>query len=119
MTKVISIHEIELRAGVAAEEFEHFLTAEYLPGVAPMPPGWSVTHLKGDRAERVGKFAVLFEVASVEERDRFFPTSGEPSAVLQHWRQQRTAAQEALEEKMHTFAAEIGEIFTDYTVIAG
>ena len=119
MAKVISIHEIELRPGVAAEEFERFLTAEYLPGVAPMPPGWSVAYLKGDRAERSGKFAVLFEVDSVEERDRFFPSSGEPSAELQYWRGRRTAAQEALEEKMHTFAAEIGEIFTDYIVISG
>jgi len=119
MTKVISIHEIELHPGVTTEEFERFLTAEYLPGVAPMPPGCSVTYLKGDRAERAGKFAVLFEVESVEMRDRFFPSSGEPSAELQYWRGRRTAAQEALEEKMHTFAAEIGEIFTDYTVIAG
>ena len=46
------------------------------------------------------------------------PSSGEPSAELQYWRGLRTAAQEALEDKMHTFAAEIGEIFTDYTVIA-
>ena len=119
MTKVISIHEIELHPGVTTEEFERFLTAEYLPGVAPMPPGVSVAYLKGDRAERAGKFAVLFEVESVEVRDRFFPNSGEPSAELQYWRGRRTAAQEALEEKMHTFAAEIGEIFTDYTVIAG
>ena len=119
MTKVISIHEIELHPGVTTEEFERFLTAEYLPGVAPMPPGCSVTYLKGDRAERAGKFAVLFEVESVEMRDRFFPSSGEPSAELQYWRGRRTAAQEALEEKMHTFAAEIGEIFTDYTVIDG
>lgn len=119
MTKVISIHEIELRPGVTAEEFERFLTAEYLPGVAPMPPGWSVTYLKGDRAERAGKFAVLFEMDSVEVRDRFFPNSGELSTELQYWRGQRTAAQEALEDKMHILAAEIGEIFTDYTVIAG
>jgi hypothetical protein len=119
MTKVISIHEIELRPGITTEEFERFLTAEYLPGVAPMPPGWSVTYLKGDRAERAGKFAVLFEVDSVEMRDRFFPSSGEPSAELQHQHRLRTAAQAALEDKMHTLAAEIGEIFTDYTVIAG
>ena len=119
MTKVISIHEIELRPGVTTEEFERFLTAEYLPGVAPMPPGVSVAYLKGDRAERAGKFAVLFEVDSVELRDRFFPRSSEPSAELQYWRGRRTAAQEALEEKMHTFAAEIGEIFTDYIVISG
>jgi hypothetical protein len=119
MTKVISIHEIELRPGVTTEEFERFLTAEYLPGVAPMPPGSSATYLKGDRAERAGKFAVLFEMESVEMRDRFFPSSGEPSAELQHWRGRRTPAQEALEDKMHTLAAEIGEIFTDYIVIAG
>jgi len=84
-----------------------------------MPPGWSVAYLKGDRAERAGKFAVLFEADSVEVRDRFFPSSGEPSEELHYWRGLRTAAQEALEEKMHTLAAEIGEIFTDYTVIAG
>ena len=51
--------------------------------------------------------------------ERHFPASGEPSAELQHQHQLRTTAQVALEEKMHTFAAEIGEIFTDYTVIAG
>ena len=119
MTKVIAIHEIELRPGVTAEEFERFLTTEYLPGVAPLPDGWSVVYLRGDRGERAGKFAVLFEVGSVAKRDRYFPADGKPSAEVQQWRRQWTSAQVALEDKWHALAAETGEIFTDYAVIGG
>ena len=119
MAKVFGIHEVELRPGVTAEEFERFLTQEYIPGAAPLPAGWQVSYLKGNRGERVGKFAILFEIASVEDRDRLFTVGGEGSTEFQQWLQQQTAAQEALADKLSTFVTPPGETYTDYEVIAG
>ena len=119
MAKVFSTHELELRPGVTAEEFERFLTTEYMAGAAPLSAGWSVAYMKGNRGERAGKYAVVYEVASVEERDRYFPQAGEPSAEYEQWSQQRTADQQAIEEKLNSLATGHGKIFTDYTVIAG
>ena len=119
MAKVFSIHEVELRPGVTAEEFERFLKTEYMSGALPMPIGWSVAYLQGNRGIRAGKYVVLYEVASVEERDNFFPEAGTPSAKFHQYNQLRTTAQQALEEKMSTYVTASGESFTDYTVIAG
>jgi hypothetical protein len=118
MAKVFSIHEIELKPGVTEEEFEHFLTTEYRVGAAPLPAGWSVVFMKGNRGKRDSKYVIAYEVASVEERDRYFPKSGEPSAEFEQWVQQWTADQQAVDHKLNAFSTGQGEMFTDYTVIA-
>jgi hypothetical protein len=74
MAKVFGIHEIELRPGVTAEEFERFITE----AIAPLSPfqGWNFHLAKGDRGARTGKYALIFEIESVEARDRYAPKSG-------------------------------------------
>jgi hypothetical protein len=71
MPKVFGVREIELQPGVEPDEYERLFAEE----IAPLPelPGWKTHLLKGDRGARAGKYLILFEMDSVEARDRFFP----------------------------------------------
>ena len=114
MTKVFALHEIELRPGVSAEEFETFFTTEI--GFEPIYPGWWAQLLKANRGERVGKYLVMFEIESLAVRDRYFPSAGERSEEAQQFTQQHPEIA-ALFEKWSTLATLPGEIYTDYILV--
>jgi hypothetical protein len=109
MAKVIGIHEVELRPGAQAADLERFITEEFIPA-SQRVPGMQVSLLKADRGERVGKYVMLMEIESVETRDRYFPSSGEPSEAFQ--RAMPTAG--ALMEKLGALGS---STFTDYVVV--
>jgi hypothetical protein len=115
MAKVFGIHEIELRPGVTAEQFDQFMRDEVAS--APTQQVWTIHVLKGDRGMRDGKFAVVIEIESVETRDRLFPDpGGEPSPEAQ----QHLASVSALMEKWASLATgpgEPGTVWTDYVEI--
>jgi hypothetical protein len=77
MPKVFGLHEIELRPEADPAEYERYF-AEAV-ATQPMLQGWTVKLLRGDRGPRTGKFLVLYEIESVEARDRYFPNEGQPS----------------------------------------
>jgi hypothetical protein len=112
MAKVFGMHTIELRPGVKGEDFERFVEQEVL--TQPMPEGWRLSLLKGDRGERTGKYLALWEIESVAARDRMSPSdnefSAEGQAILASWA--------AVTEKWATYATPIGDIFTDYVVVS-
>ena len=68
MGKVFGIHDIELHPGVDEKSFVRFYNQELDKAYAGL--GWKLILLKGDRGQRTGKYAVLFEIASREARDR-------------------------------------------------
>src|SRR5712692_7358742 len=72
MLKVWGMHMITLRPGVKAADFEKFLTTDVAK--MPMYAGWNVHLLKGERGERKGQYVVLFEIDSLEARNRYSPT---------------------------------------------
>jgi hypothetical protein len=74
MAKVFGITPLELRPGVNGEDFVKF----WLEELAPMGQrlGWTTHVLKADRGERVGKYAVIWELPSVESRDRIIMSDG-------------------------------------------
>jgi hypothetical protein len=117
MPKVFAVHEIELQPGVEPEEYERFFAEE----IAPMLelPGWNTRLLKGDRGARTGKYLVLFEIESLEARDRYFPRPGEASEEFTRFLEQRPEAAAAMEkwEKYGRVDSE-SEITTDYVVVA-
>jgi len=119
MAMVFGVHEIDLRPGVTAEEFERFLAQEYAPGAAPQPAGWKTYYLKGDRGDRAGKYLVLIAIDSVETRDHYFPAPGELSAAAQQYFDQRSESEQAVAAKLDTLVTPVGESYTDYVVIAG
>ena len=77
MAKVFGVTPIELRPGVSGEDFVKFWIEEYAPlGVRV---GWTSHVLKADRGERAGKYAVIWELPSVESRYRVCPARGQIS----------------------------------------
>jgi len=113
MAKVFGIHEIELRPGVSAEEFERFFTEAIAP--LQLYQGWNAHLTKADRGARAGKYALIFEIESVEARNRYAPESGAPSEEAQ--REQARYA--GVVEQWGKLATVPGSdtVFTDYVVV--
>lgn len=116
MAKVFGIHELELKPGAAAEEFERFM----LEDVGNLPPlaGTRTYLLKGDRGIRDGKYAFLFEFESQETRDRLAPVEGDPPEDVQ-----QVFASEAVRRALArwaTFTTVPGNDteWTDYVVVS-
>ena len=112
MSKVYGLHTFALRPGVKAEEFERFVAEAVYPAFDEHPDmGFCL--LKGDRGDREGRYLALFELTSVEVRDRLFPSPGEMSEEVQQF----YAPHAALFEKWETFATPLDAISTDYVVV--
>ena len=119
MAKVYGIHEIKLHEGVSEEsfkkafkEFAKFFAEEW---------GWKVILLKGDRGQRAGEYALIYEIKSVKERDRFAPTPGGSSEEFNRWYEEHKAMADELMKKWATFSpTDTGahEEYTDYIVLA-
>ena len=116
MTKVFALHEVELRPGVSAEQFESFFATQI--GAEPIYPGWWAQLLKADRGQRAGKYLVMFEIESVAVRDRYFPAPGERSKEAQQFTQHHPKIA-AMFEKWSSLASPPGEIYTDYILVGG
>ncbi len=112
MSKVFGVREIELQPGVEPHEFERFFAEE----IASLPevPGWKSRLLRGDRGARAGKFLILFEVDSVEARDRFHPG---PNEASEEWRQYLEQHPEVA-AAWHKCMSE-ADIWTDYVTVVG
>jgi hypothetical protein len=78
MAKLFSVVPLTLQAGVTGEDFVKFWLEEY--GPLGQRLGWTSHVLKADRGERVGQYAVIWEIPSVELRDRFVQADGELTA---------------------------------------
>ncbi|SFR93364.1 hypothetical protein SAMN04487846_0789 [Microbacterium sp. cf046] len=74
MGKIYGLHSLELRPGVAGDEFERFLASD--AGRLPALPGWRIALLRGERGDHVGEYLALVEIDSVEARDRVSPNGG-------------------------------------------
>ncbi len=112
MPKVFGLHEIELRPEVDPAEYEQYFAEEVAS--QPMLPGWTVRLLKGDRGPRAGKLLVLFEIESVEARDRYFPDEGKESEEFTRFMDQHPEAAAAW-QKSSTF--ESADLAMDYLVV--
>jgi hypothetical protein len=76
MARLIGIHQVELKPGVTEEEFIEAVNAFYRIDQVEGPNGWFVAPLKSNRGTEVGSYAILFEVESVEVRDRWMADDG-------------------------------------------
>jgi len=112
MARLVCIHEIELANGADAVEFERLFTEAVKQ---PEIPGWKSRLLKGDRGERAGKYAVLFEIESPETRDRYYPSEDQESEELNRFDAENPAAAEAWQRVQASFAG--STVVTDYLVV--
>ena len=68
MAKIFSVVPLELQPGVSGEDFVKFWLEEYAPLGQRLC--WESHVLKADSGERVDQYAVIWEIPSVEARDR-------------------------------------------------
>jgi hypothetical protein len=113
MPKVFGLHEIELRPDVDPAEYERLFAEEI--ATQPTLPGWTVQLLRGDRGPRTGKFLLLFEIESVEARDRYFPNEGQPSEEFTSFLDQHPKLATAMEKSSTLEAADLA---ADYLLVA-
>jgi hypothetical protein len=108
MSKVFGVREIELQPEVDPEEYERFFAEE----IASLPeiPGWKTHLLRGDRGARAGKFLILFEIESLEARDRFFPGPNQESEEWRRYLEQHPEVAAAWDKSGMSEA----DIWTDY-----
>src|SRR5262245_4523471 len=99
MAKVFALHEVELLPGVGAKEFEKLCVTEIWS--VQIYPVWWAQRLKADRGERTGKYLVIFEIESLELRDRYFPKTGEQSEEARQFTYQHPEI-DAIFEKWRT-----------------
>ena len=112
MPKVFGMHEMNLEPEQDPEEFERFWRDE-VAGQAELP-GWTTHLLKADRGARAGTFLVLFEIESVEARDRFFPAPGVASEEYERFNAEHPEAA-AIWEKLAGF--DESDVPSDYVVV--
>ena len=104
MAKVFGIHTIELRPGVQAEDLERFVIEECYP---IRIEGVELCLARGDKGKREGKYVLVYEIESIEARDRFAGAPGGPAPEVS--------------EEIEQVAARLWELctssFTDYVVL--
>ena len=112
MARLLGIHEIQLVEGADAVEFERLFTE----GAAqPGLPGFKTRLLKGERGERAGEYAILFEIESTEARDRYFPAQDQLSEEGERYLAERPAEAD-FRQRLEAFYSD-NEIVTDYLVV--
>ena len=73
MTRMVCIHEFEPKPGVNQADLEQAVRAFV---AQPLLSGWRSALLKSDRGTRSGGVGLLFEVESIEARNRLNPGDG-------------------------------------------
>ena len=112
MSTVYGMHEIELRPEVDPAEYEEWF-AEEVAG-QPLLPGWKAHLLRGDRGRRAGKYLLVFEMDSDEDRDRYFTREDEESEELARYLAEHPDIA-ALWRRFRSFEA--ADVTTDYEVV--
>ncbi|ASL28968.1 hypothetical protein [Azotobacter chroococcum] len=118
VARVVGIHNLALRSGVAPETFENFITSN-IHRVEDYP-GWKFHMLKGQGGSRLDQYAVMLEIESLESLNSFHPeldvsTEKALTFVREHQDTER------MYDKWRELASFSGapQIYTDYITIAG
>ena len=75
MAKFFSVVPLTLQPDVKGEDFVKFWLDEYAPLGQRL--GWESHLLQGESGEREGQYAVIWEMSSVELRDRVVQSDGQ------------------------------------------
>lgn len=111
MARVIGIHEIALKPGVSAEEFEAFAREVGSWG----PPGTKSYFVKGTRGARQGQYAVVMELESAERRDQLFPAEAALSEEARQYLESAIWRQLSQPwERLASSPGDPGVVYTDY-----
>jgi len=118
VARVVGIHNLALRSGVAPETFEAFITGN-IHRVEDYP-GWKFHMLKGQGGSRLDQYAVMLEIESLESLNSFHPeldvsTEKALTFVREHQESER------MYDEWRELASFSGapQLYTDYITIAG
>ena len=75
MARIISVFQVEMRAGVDPQEFVRFFNDLYVPMAKKI--NWHGSVGLADRGERKGKLAFFWEFENQAQRDIACPTEGD------------------------------------------
>jgi len=114
MAKVFGIHHLELKPGVDVAEFERIVSDEF--NALPELAGWELSIVKGERGENIGKYVLIFEVESLETRNRDHPSGGTFSPELQKVFDTSSPTFDKLSSYLTTPLFKGGK-FTDYVTV--
>ena len=106
--KVIAIHQVELKPEADLKEFESFIIDTILP-LYKKVDGQDAFLVKGDRGNRIDKYAIVLTFTNVEVRDRIYPPSGGISENFE----QILEGTDAFWEKLGTYT--VGDAFGNHT----
>lgn len=117
IARVIGIHNLALRAGVTADDFESFIAANHHR--IDDYPDWKFRLLKGVRGNRLDQYVVLMEIGSQAALDVFYP---EPDLATDQAAQFASAHRDtkAMYEEWKKLASFSGspQLYTDYLSVA-
>ena len=102
MSKVYGIHAIEVHPGIDEESFVSFFNNEWNSFYENSD--WKLTLLKGDRGQRAGQYAVMYEISSREVRDRDVPIPNQLSEQDQRWYEEHREQVDELAKKWASFS---------------
>jgi hypothetical protein len=102
MGKVYGIHEIVVHPGIDEESFVRFFNHEMTSFYENSD--WKLSLLKGDRGQRAGQYAVMYEVASREARDRDAPIPNQLSEEDKRWYEEHKEQADDLAKKWASFS---------------
>jgi hypothetical protein len=111
MSKILGIHQILVHPGTNLDGFRQFIKNE----LSQMYEPWKITLLKGDRGEKVGKYAIMFEIGSIEDRSRLSPAPHTSSEEDKKWKADHRDLVEALMQKWDKFSSTDIQTHTEYT----
>lgn len=113
MAKVLGLHEFALKPGVNPEEFERFMSDEFVQ--MQTHPGLRYTVLKGIEGRRVDQYIMAYEFESVETFRRLCPRPGELSEELISFYE--TEAVQKIWARLQEFGRTVNPAYTDYVVL--
>ncbi len=78
---VMSVHNysLTLQPDVTMNQFLEFWTNKVIPEIEKVWPGGKEIVMMGDRGKHKYEFAAILYFESVEQRDKLFPTEGDPN----------------------------------------
>ncbi|EHA1124251.1 hypothetical protein FG475_03840 [Vibrio navarrensis] len=117
IARVIGIHNVALREGVSAQQFERFI-AENHHRIEDYPD-WKFRLLKGERGNRLDQYVVMMEIASLAALDVFYPEPDIATDAAVSFAQAHRDTKQMYEE-WKQFASFSGspQIYTDYLCVA-
>jgi hypothetical protein len=115
MAKVLGIHEIEVHEGLSEASLKKAFReiAKQWEDIT----GWKMLLLKGDKGQRSGKYALIYEIKSVQEREH---PKGMSTEEVNRWAEEHKDFLDDFSKKWAAISptdTSTHEEYTDYIVL--